>query len=188
MANPKLSLIFGPWNKTEYYINAGEGFHSNDARSTIQEGIPIADAGIPGALPNSPVKPLVRSKGIEVGARSAIIPGLETELTFFILQFDSELEWDQDRGETSPGPPSKRRAVELANYYTPLPWLTIDADVAYTRARTDVIDTTESPPFNGTYIPNAPAIVATAAATLHDIGRWFRNPALALSRQVSACL
>ena len=35
MASPKLSMIFGPWAKTEYFINVGEGYHSNDARSTI---------------------------------------------------------------------------------------------------------------------------------------------------------
>ena len=28
------SLIFGPWAKTEFYVNAGSGFHSNDARGT----------------------------------------------------------------------------------------------------------------------------------------------------------
>ena len=34
IANPKLGLIFGPWAKTEFYVNAGGGFHSNDARGT----------------------------------------------------------------------------------------------------------------------------------------------------------
>ena len=172
MANPKLSLIFGPWAKTEYFINVGEGFHSNDARSTIQNGVPIADAGIPGALPNSPVKPLVRSKGYEVGLRTTLIPGLQTELSLFQLDFDSELEWDGDRGETSPGPPSRRRGVELANYYKPTPWLTIDADIAYTRARTTVTDTSNSP-FIGNYIPNAPEGVASLGASVHDVGPYF---------------
>ena len=32
MISPKLSLIFGPWAKTEYFINYGRGFHSNDLR------------------------------------------------------------------------------------------------------------------------------------------------------------
>ena len=27
--------MFGPWGDTEFYINAGHGFHSNDARGTI---------------------------------------------------------------------------------------------------------------------------------------------------------
>ncbi len=173
MASPKLSMILGPWNNTEYFINVGEGFHSNDARSTVQNGIPIADAGIPGALPNSPVRPLVRAKGYEVGVRTTLIPGLETELSLFQLDLDSELEWDGDRGETSPGPPSRHRGVELSNYYKPAPWLTIDADIAYTRARATITDTTDSPPFNGKYIPNAPEGVASVGASVHDLGPYF---------------
>jgi outer membrane receptor protein involved in Fe transport len=31
-ASPKLGLIFGPWDRTELYLNMGTGFHSNDAR------------------------------------------------------------------------------------------------------------------------------------------------------------
>ena len=34
IVSPKLSLIFGPWGKTEYFVNYGFGFHSNDARGT----------------------------------------------------------------------------------------------------------------------------------------------------------
>ena len=172
LASPKLSMIFGPWAKTEYFINVGEGFHSNDARSAIQNGVPIADAGIPGALPNSPVKPLVRSKGYEVGARTTLIPGLQTELSLFQLDFASQLEWDGDRGETSPGPPSRLRGVELSNYYKPTPWLTIDADIAYTRARTTITDTS-NPPFIGKYIQNAPAGIASIGASVHDLGPYF---------------
>jgi hypothetical protein len=32
--SPKLSLIFGPWAQTEFFLNAGRGFHENDARGT----------------------------------------------------------------------------------------------------------------------------------------------------------
>ena len=34
MVSPKLSLIIGPWYNTEYFVNAGYGYHSNDARGT----------------------------------------------------------------------------------------------------------------------------------------------------------
>ncbi len=34
IVSPKLSLVFGPWSKTEYFVNYGQGFHSNDARGT----------------------------------------------------------------------------------------------------------------------------------------------------------
>ena len=34
MFSPKFSLILGPFYQTEYFINWGQGFHSNDARGT----------------------------------------------------------------------------------------------------------------------------------------------------------
>lgn len=37
---PKLSLVFGPFDKTEYFINLGEGFHSNDARGVTIKQVP----------------------------------------------------------------------------------------------------------------------------------------------------
>ena len=32
--SPKASAMFGPWRRTELYVSAGTGFHSNDARGT----------------------------------------------------------------------------------------------------------------------------------------------------------
>src|SRR5262249_56754815 len=29
---PKATLMFGPWARTELFLNFGEGYHSNDAR------------------------------------------------------------------------------------------------------------------------------------------------------------
>ena len=38
IGSPKFSLVLGPFAKTEFFVNAGEGFHSNDARGvTITE-------------------------------------------------------------------------------------------------------------------------------------------------------
>ena len=34
--SPKLNLVLGPWAKTEVYLDAGDGFHSNDARGTVE--------------------------------------------------------------------------------------------------------------------------------------------------------
>ena len=36
LPSPKLSLIFGPWAKTEFYVQGGFGFHSNDGRGATQ--------------------------------------------------------------------------------------------------------------------------------------------------------
>ena len=32
IASPKLNFIFGPWGDTQFFLNGGYGFHSNDAR------------------------------------------------------------------------------------------------------------------------------------------------------------
>lgn len=34
VVSPKLAVVLGPWAHTELYLNAGRGFHSNDARGT----------------------------------------------------------------------------------------------------------------------------------------------------------
>ncbi|HMG60262.1 MAG TPA: TonB-dependent receptor, partial [Burkholderiales bacterium] len=34
ITSPKLNFVFGPFDKTEYFLNYGQGFHSNDARGT----------------------------------------------------------------------------------------------------------------------------------------------------------
>jgi outer membrane receptor protein involved in Fe transport len=31
LVSPKCGVVFGPWAGTEWYVNAGTGFHSNDA-------------------------------------------------------------------------------------------------------------------------------------------------------------
>jgi outer membrane receptor protein involved in Fe transport len=41
MISPKLGLVLGPWAKTELYLNAGTGFHSNDARGTVTTVDPV---------------------------------------------------------------------------------------------------------------------------------------------------
>ena len=35
LVSPKVGVVFGPWNGSEVYVNAGIGFHSNDARGTV---------------------------------------------------------------------------------------------------------------------------------------------------------
>ena len=34
IVNPKFTAAFGPWNRTEFYVGAGGGFHSNDGRGS----------------------------------------------------------------------------------------------------------------------------------------------------------
>jgi len=169
ITNPKLSLIFGPWAKTEYFINMGGGFHSNDARGTTITTVP--GNGPDANLPAQKVTPLVRSKGYEVGARTTIIPGLRSSLTFYLLDFDSELVFQGDAGTTSAGRPSRRLGFEFSNHYTLNPWLTIEADIAYARARFTAPD--PDPTVKGDYIPGAVEGVGSLSVAVDNLGPFF---------------
>ena len=156
--SPKLSLVFGPWAKTEFFANAGRGFHSNDARGVT------ATAGS-----DAPVPALVASKGAELGLRSEIVPGVQTSLAFWRLDSDSELVYAADAGATEPNGASKRHGIELNNHFVLNRWLLVDADMAWTHARYAGADANGEP---GNFIGNAVSRVALLGVTLHELGPW----------------
>jgi outer membrane receptor protein involved in Fe transport len=160
--SPKLSLVFGPFAKTEYYFNIGTGFHSNDVR-----GATITVDPNDGVTHLDKVPLLVRSKGAEMGLRTKAIGGLESSLALFVLDFDSELVFAGDAGTTVAGRPSRRIGVELANIYRPLPWLAVDLDAAYAHARFTDADSV------GNHIPGAVEGVVDTGVEIDDIDRWF---------------
>ncbi len=160
IVSPKLSLIFGPWEKTEYFANLGSGFHSNDARGTTQTR--LADGS-----PSAPVTPLVPTKGAELGLRTEIIPGLQSSLALWRLDINSELLFVGDAGETEPSRASRRTGIEWNNHYIAAPWLLFDLDLAASRSRY-----TQDDPI-GNYIPGSIDKVASFGVTVTDRGRWF---------------
>lgn len=157
IATPKLSLIFGPWHKTEYFVNYGQGFHSNDARGIVST--------------TDPAPALVRSKGFELGVRSEWIPGLQTSLALWQLKLGSELVFVGDAGVTEPTGASQRHGIELNNHYVATPWLLFDLDLAASQARFE--DTQGDAPNEGRYIPGSVDTVASFGATVSDLGPWF---------------
>ena len=156
LLSPKLTLVAGPFAKTEFFFNAGRGMHSNDARGSTSTVDPKSGEAIERAAP------LVSSRGFEVGARSEALTGLQTSLALWTLKVDSELVFAGDAGATEASLASRRRGVEWNNRWTPMPSLLLDADLAWTHARF----------VNGERIPNAVDKVASVAATVRDFGPW----------------
>jgi hypothetical protein len=154
--SPKFTLVAGPFAKTEFFVNAGRGMHSNDARGTTINTDPKTGD------PADKVPPLVSSRGFELGARTQFIPGLQSSLALWKLDFDSELVYVGDAGATEASAASTRRGVEFNNRYTPLPWLLLDADFAWTHSRF----------VTGDRIPNSVDRVASVAATVRELGTW----------------
>jgi outer membrane receptor protein involved in Fe transport len=160
VGSPKLSVVLGPWQKTEYFVNFGEGFHSNDGRGTTTHVDPNTGDAV------DPVTPLVRAKGAELGVRTEVIPNLQSSLSFWYLHLDSELVFQGDTGTDTAGRPSKRTGIEWSNHYTPKKWLLVDLDLAYTRARFADNDLV------GNYIPEALQATAAGGITLRNLGPW----------------
>ena len=154
--SPKLSLVLGPWAKTEFFFNAGRGLHSNDARGTTATLDPRTLG------PADKVPQLVSQRGLELGARTEVLRGLQSSVALWQLKSDSELVYIGDAGATEASAGSKRRGLEWNNRWVPAPWFLLDADFAWTHARFD----------NGERIPNAVDRVASVAATLRELGPW----------------
>jgi hypothetical protein len=165
IGSPKLSLVFGPWDKTEYFVNYGHGFHSNDARGVTSSISPKE------GLPIEPSPALVRTKGAEIGLRSEIIPGLQSSVALWQLQLGSELVFSGDAGDTQASGASKRHGIEFNNHYVAKPWLLFDADVAVSQSRFDKAQ--GDAPHTGRDIPGSVRTVASFGATVTDWGPWF---------------
>ena len=163
--SPKASLIFGPWYKTELFLDTGKGFHSNDARGVIDRVDPTTGGAA------FPVPALVASFGKEIGARTEIIPGLQSSLALWSLNSDSELVYDADSaiGSTSPNAASKRYGVEWNNHLIEGSHLLFDLDLAWTHAR--YAEENQNGVL-GDMIPNAVSAVGIFRTTVESIGPW----------------
>ncbi|QTN30714.1 TonB-dependent receptor [Rhodoferax sp. AJA081-3] len=164
LTSPKLSLILGPWNKTEYFVNIGSGFHSNDARGVTarlapKEGTPI-----------DPSPALVRTTGSELGLRTEAITGLQSSLALWQLDMGSELVFAGDAGDTGASGASRRWGVEFNNHYRATPWLLLDADIAVSHAEFTTVQ--GDAPNAGRHVPGSVETVVSLGAVISDRGPW----------------
>lgn len=139
---PKMSMILGPWARTEIFVNYGEGFHSNDARSAVAIG----------------ASPLARARNYEVGVRSRPWgpEGLELIATAWRLDLKSELVLIGDEGTTEIRGATRRQGVEVAARGKVWGPLYVNGSFTWTHAEFR----------NGDAIPLAPEYTAYGAAIL----------------------
>ncbi|MGO9357207.1 MAG: TonB-dependent receptor [Xanthobacteraceae bacterium] len=182
IGSPKFTTVVGPFNKTELFFGAGMGMHSNDAR-----GVTITEEPTDPAMKLSASPLLVRTKGAEFGIRTKVVPGLDSSVSLFLLDQASEIVFNGDAGDTSASLPSRRYGVEWTNRYRPSSWINLDADLALTHARFVGYDSAQAELYAslagypqaqignapGNYIPNAPAMVASAGITIGEKTGWF---------------
>ncbi|MBS0169117.1 MAG: TonB-dependent receptor plug domain-containing protein [Nitrospira sp.] len=141
---PKFNVILGPWFGTEFFVNYGEGYHSNDARSAVAQA----------------ASPLAKARNYEVGVRSKPWgpDGVELIATLWALDLKQELVFVGDAGTTEIRGASRRRGLEVAARGQVWGPLYFNGSVTWTKAEFT----------NGDAIPLAPEVTAYGALLL----RW----------------
>ncbi len=172
LPSPKLSLIFGPWSNTEFYIQGGFGFHSNDGRGTTQRIEPVSGENPFPNTPATPILPMIPTKGAEVGLRTLAVPRLQSTLSLWYLHSASELQQSGDTGGTTASrQPSDRYGVEWANFYAPYQHLALDFDIAQSAAFFNSIDGDDAAPNSpgGRRVPEAVGVVIASGVTFPNL-------------------
>jgi hypothetical protein len=187
LPSPKASLIFGPWANTEFYLQGGFSFHSNDGRGSTQVVEPVSpDYPYPNTIMPK-ISPLVEQKGGEIGVRTVAVPHLQSTLSLWYLRSNSELTQDGDTGGTSPSEQSSNRyGIEWANYYTPAEHWAFDFDIADSRAQFTQLD-----PGDATWwVQNLPltATVTNATGSTTTIYNGSGCPSTAPSTPTPGCV
>ena len=120
IVNPKLQVIVTPVTGWDLYLDAGGGFHSNDARAVVaQNGS--------GALP--------RAWGGEVGTRLSLLDRrLDLAAALWAIHLQSELVFVADEGTTEAAGPTDRYGLDLEARFRILPWMWVDLDLTLAHA------------------------------------------------------
>jgi outer membrane receptor protein involved in Fe transport len=151
IVNPKVNFIFTPFKDndfvkgTNFFVNFGGGFHSNDARIVVQDSN----------------KTLPRYLGGELGFRSRFLDKVDFTLAYWRAHLESELVFSGDAGTFEPSGKSRRQGIESEIRHDILPWLSYDLDFSYTWARF----------VSGGHVPLAPRLTTFSGLTArHESG------------------
>ena len=96
------------------FLNAGTGFHSNDARAVVT---------------NPAIQPLARATGYEVGARTRQWDRVEFLVSLWSLNLQSELMFSGDAGTAEIRGATRRYGIELGNRTQLTAWLSFAGDL-----------------------------------------------------------
>lgn len=146
--NPKLNLIYTVSDKLQFFFNTGSGYHSNDARSAVQDKgqhqLPLAVSSEIGTLFH-----------IKKTVVSAALWGMD---------LSNELVYTGDDGTTEDRGASRRYGVDVSLRSQLLPWLFLDLDVNESNGRfIDHLFGSQKPA--DYYIPLAPTLTSVGGLT-----------------------
>ncbi|MCW3076026.1 MAG: hypothetical protein JWO32_635 [Bacteroidetes bacterium] len=146
--NPKLNLIYTVNDRVQFFFNSGSGYHSNDARSSVQDKyqhqLPLAVSAEFGTLFHL--------------KRTLISAAL------WAMDLSNELVYVGDDGTTENRGASRRYGFDLSGRAQLLSWLYADGDLNFSRSL--FIDTIfGNQKKEGYYIPLAPILTSVGGLT-----------------------
>lgn len=162
MLLPRAGLAWAVAPAHELYLNAGQGYHSNDVRgATITVDPHTGEAA-------QRVPALVKGMGAEIGWRMQPGDDLNVTAALWRLQLDSELVYVGDAGTTEAGRASTRHGLEATLRWRIDPRWRVEADAAWSRARFRGA----APEGEGNHVDNAVEQVLAAGVVWQD-GPWM---------------
>lgn len=148
----------------EGFFNAGQGFHSNDARGATIKVDPVT------LEPAESVDLIVPSIGTEIGLKVFDAQRFNISTSLWYLESDSELIFIGDAGHNEASRASKRIGAEIASYF----WFdnkwSLDLELAWTRAR--FAENTEE---EGKYVDGSVPFVASTGINYGGQGEGLHS-------------
>lgn len=143
--SPKFSFYYNRGSKSQLYLSAGKGFHSNDTRVVVpQYGIDVLPAAY----------------GIDIGTILKPKRHLLIHAALWFLWMGQEFVYVGDEAVIEPGGRSKRVGADLSIRYQPFTWLYADMDLNYAHGRA------VKEPKGQDYLPLAPIFTSTGGITV----------------------
>jgi len=145
IVSPKLNLHYNLNNKTQFYLAAGRGFHSNDTRV---------------AVPQNGLDVLPPAYSADLGATVKPAKNLLVTTALWYLWLQQEFVYVGDEGIVEPSGISRRVGIDISARYQPLKWLFADVDLNIAKPRS-----LESPKGED-YLPLAPLVTSAGGVTV----------------------
>lgn len=144
--SPKANIYYNASKNIQFYVSAGSGFHSNDARVATQ----------------APGTTLPRATGADLGTNLKIGNRLVMNSAVWILDLQSEYTWDGDLGtfDINPNGKTRRFGLDLSARLQILKWLFADGDLNIAKPRFVNL------PEGQNYVPIAPPVTSIAGLNI----------------------
>ena len=120
LLSPKFNLIYTPTDRIQFFLNSGSGFHSNDARSVVQQ---------------SGQHQLPKAPGAEIGTLFNLSNKFVASIAFWWMDLKNELVYVGDDGTTEDRGASRRMGIDISLRYQLTSWLYADADLNISKNR-----------------------------------------------------